>query len=367
LLKPVTQFGKSVTELLDQLKEYEPRTRYRARRELRDRPTAQVVAAVKAWVAKLDVNDPQYDQRLCEALWVLQGHHAVDGELLTRVLRAKKGEARAAATRVLADEWERIPNAMALVKPSLADEFPRTRLEAVRALSFAPGKESLDTLLATQNLPRDYWLDYTWRATLTALGQSADDVLGPLAGQGGRRGGRGTRAAQTAAEEAFQRLRPGNTLSASERQVAYGTVAQARGSAESGKAIFNRLCNSCHKVGDVGIVFGPDLATSAGRLTRAQLVESILDPNAQLAPEYLTTQLETKDDDVLSGFVSAEDERTVTLRMAGGLTRQFAKSDLLARQILKVSSMPEGFGATMTAGELADLVEFISSLRTGGN
>jgi putative heme-binding domain-containing protein len=65
--------------------------------------------------------------------------------------------------------------------------------------------------------------------------------------------------------------------------------------------------------------------------------------------------------------VSAEDERTVTLRMAGGLTRQFAKSDLLARQILKVSSMPEGFGATMTAGELADLVEFISSLRTGGN
>ena len=39
LLEPVTQYGKSEAELLDQLREYEPRTRYRARRELRDRPT----------------------------------------------------------------------------------------------------------------------------------------------------------------------------------------------------------------------------------------------------------------------------------------------------------------------------------------
>ena len=38
LLEPVTQNGKSEAELLDQLREYELRTRYRARRELRDRP-----------------------------------------------------------------------------------------------------------------------------------------------------------------------------------------------------------------------------------------------------------------------------------------------------------------------------------------
>src|SRR4029450_680686 len=54
LLKPVTQYGKSTAEILDQLKEYEPRTRYRARRELRDRPAGEVLPAVKTWVSKLD-------------------------------------------------------------------------------------------------------------------------------------------------------------------------------------------------------------------------------------------------------------------------------------------------------------------------
>src|SRR5688500_13687922 len=47
LLDPVTQHGKSELELLEQLREYEPRTRYRARRELRDRPNDVVAKAVK--------------------------------------------------------------------------------------------------------------------------------------------------------------------------------------------------------------------------------------------------------------------------------------------------------------------------------
>src|SRR5204862_5313314 len=38
LLTPVTPFGKSERELLDQLSEYEWRTRYRVRAELRSRP-----------------------------------------------------------------------------------------------------------------------------------------------------------------------------------------------------------------------------------------------------------------------------------------------------------------------------------------
>src|SRR5262249_42448023 len=144
LLTPVTQYNKAIPELLDQLKEYEPRTRYRARRELRDRNTAEVLTAITKWVAKLTPVDKEFDRELLEALWVQQGHHAIDPLLLKRVLRAKSGEARAGATRVLADEWERIPNAMDLMKTQVTDEFPRTRLEAIRALSFVPTKESVE-------------------------------------------------------------------------------------------------------------------------------------------------------------------------------------------------------------------------------
>ncbi len=70
LVEPVTQFGKSVPELLDQLKEYELRTRYRARRELRDRDAAEVASAVENWVKALDPQAPDYDRLRCEALWV---------------------------------------------------------------------------------------------------------------------------------------------------------------------------------------------------------------------------------------------------------------------------------------------------------
>ena len=58
---------------------------------------------------------------------------------------------------------------MELIKPQVTDAFPRTRLEAIRALSFVPTRQSVDLVLLAANQPRDYWLDYTLRATLMAL------------------------------------------------------------------------------------------------------------------------------------------------------------------------------------------------------
>src|SRR5213079_2809830 len=104
-----------------------------------------------------------------EALWVQQGHHAVDPALLQKVLRTKTSEARAGATRVLADEWDRIPNAMDLIKAQIVDEFPRTRAEAIRALSFERTPESVETMLLALNKPRDYWIDYTLEMSIGAL------------------------------------------------------------------------------------------------------------------------------------------------------------------------------------------------------
>ena len=73
LLAPVTQAEQSVPALLDQLRAYELRTRYRARRELRERPVEEVTAAVREWVAKLDPHDPEYDRLLCEACGPCKG------------------------------------------------------------------------------------------------------------------------------------------------------------------------------------------------------------------------------------------------------------------------------------------------------
>ena len=143
LLKPVTQFGKPVPEILEQLREYEWRTRYRARRELHDRPASEVLPAVKEWAAKLlaqaeDKTDRAKWRLLCEALWAQESHHAIDSNLLNALLAAPVPEARAAATRVLADERDRIPGALDQFKKLVTDSHPRVRTEALRGAQLLP-------------------------------------------------------------------------------------------------------------------------------------------------------------------------------------------------------------------------------------
>lgn len=359
LLTPVTQFGKSVPELLTQLGEFEPRTRYRARRELRDRPTAEVLAAIKGL-------NPSDDRLALECLWVQQGHHAVDVELLKKVLRAKTPQARAAATRVLADEWDRIPNALALLKPQVTDDFARTRCEAIRALSFVPSKEAVETLLLAAELPRDYWIDYTLKVTLAALepvwrpalkdnslqaGSAALALVNELANAGKSVG---------AATTALKKFLAAPDMAEAERKAICAEISKSSGNADNGKAVFRRICIACHKWGGEGIEYGPAIDGLAKRMKREDIVESILEPNAMVAPQFVTTTIETKSGATLVGFVAEETPVAITLKVAGGGTQRVTLAEIKKREIQKVSSMPEGLANAMSPEEFLDLLEFLS-------
>jgi putative heme-binding domain-containing protein len=374
LLRPVTQFGKSVPELLEQLKEYEPRTRYRARRELRDRPTPEVLAQVNKWVANLNPTDLEFDRLLLEALWVEQGHHAVDPALLQKVLRTKTGEARAGATRVLADEWDRIPNALELIKAQITDEFPRTRVEAIRALSFVRTAESVETMLLAADQPRDYWIDYTLQMSLGALEPIWKPEL--QAGKIALNNPKGLELLKEseeltkpggAASLALRRYLTNTGLREVERQDLIKEIAKAKGNADHGKAVFRRICIACHKFGNEGIEYGPAANGVGARLKREEIVESILEPNAKIDPKFITTNVETKDGGAFTGFVTSETPDTLTLLVAGGLKQEIKIPNVKKRETVKQSSMPEGLGNGMSPGEFLDLVEFLASLKSAAN
>lgn len=372
LLTPVTQFGKTVPQLLEQLKEYELRTRYNARRELRDRPAAEVLAAIKTFTAKLDGKDAESDRLLLECLWVQQGHHAVDVDLLKKVLRCKTGEARAGATRVLSDEGERIPGAVTLLAAQADDEFARTRCEAIRALSFIPTKESVEATLLATNHPRDYWIDYTLTATLSALesvwkpllaanaiatnNPKGLDLLKEMESAGKPSG---------VAVAALKRFLAQPDMPAKDRTKVISDIAKGKGVADSGKAVYRRICVACHKWGGEGIEYGPAFDGVANRLKREEIIESILDPNAKVAPQFVTTTIETKSGGAFAGFVTAETADTVTLKIAGGVSQPIKVADIKKRESQKVSSMPEGLANTMSPGEFLDLVEFLSFQKSG--
>lgn len=169
LIKPPQIAGAPIPRLLDLLKEYEDRTRYRARRELAARKTKDVIPALEKWVANLNSSDAKFEHHLLEALWAYQTQNQVNESLLKRVLNARDHRARAAAVRVLSYWQDRLPERYALLKPRIADSHPRVRLEAVRACSFIHTPESLGVALDALNHPMDSWLDYTLDETVRVL------------------------------------------------------------------------------------------------------------------------------------------------------------------------------------------------------
>ncbi|MGB7344537.1 MAG: PVC-type heme-binding CxxCH protein [Pirellulaceae bacterium] len=171
LLETAKIDGQPIADLLELMKLPEDRTRYRARRELAQRDSAEVIAAVDAWVAGLDKSDENYEHQLLEALWLNQTHNHVHLDLLSKVHGAKDHRARAAATRVLSFWLDRVPNAKSLVKKSINDEHPRVRIEAVRACSFMEGDEAVELALEVLEHDVDDYTQYTLDETMRALEQ----------------------------------------------------------------------------------------------------------------------------------------------------------------------------------------------------
>jgi mono/diheme cytochrome c family protein len=177
LLKPAKIDGATVAELLENLKEPEYRTRYRTRRELRSHAPAEVLPAVKAWVAKLDPQDPAYEHHLCEALWATWAQNQPNPDLLRRLLQAKHFEARAAAVDVLRHAYRQIPDHVALLTQAVQDEHPRVRLTAIVAATWLDNADGARIALAAFRRPVDRWvgpvlhyaLSYTLKDDVAAL------------------------------------------------------------------------------------------------------------------------------------------------------------------------------------------------------
>jgi putative heme-binding domain-containing protein len=169
LAKPVLVAGRSVPELVALLADPTDRVRYRARIELSGRPEAEVVAAVKAWLGKLDRKDADFEHSQLEALWMLRHFDQVDPQLLDAVLVAKDPRSRAAGMRVLSAVADRVPAAMDLVLRSAADESPRVRLEALRTASHLRQPAAIEALAIAEEFPADPYMEYVRKESARVL------------------------------------------------------------------------------------------------------------------------------------------------------------------------------------------------------
>jgi putative heme-binding domain-containing protein len=140
------------------------------------------------------------------------------------------------------------------------------------------------------------------------------------------------------------------------------------GDPKQGKAIYLSAaakCASCHKVHGQGGEVGPDLSQVGGKLDRTHLIESILDPSAEIVQGYHATTLETKSGRVFTGILKSESASAVTLLDAEGKQVTVALRNSESRTVSNVSLMPAGLADGMTPAEFTDLIAYLASLHAG--
>jgi len=169
-LLPRVDLTKLNTEqLLDQLKVYEDRLRYRAKMQLRELPEREVLPALEKWLIKLNPDDKDYEQNRLEGLWLYQQVNRPNEDLLVKLLKSKDYHVRAAATRVLFYWNDQVKDAQGMLIKMSQDTSKRVRVEAIAALSHFNTEASVKALLAMTELPMDDYIGYALQESFKQL------------------------------------------------------------------------------------------------------------------------------------------------------------------------------------------------------
>ncbi|MEO6244444.1 MAG: HEAT repeat domain-containing protein, partial [Opitutaceae bacterium] len=146
-------------------------------------------------------------------------------------------------------------------------------------------------------------------------------------------------------------------------------VALEGGVASRGEQIFRNeptlACIRCHRAGGDGGDAGPNLAGIGAKQSREYLLESIIKPNAKIAPGFDTIVVTLKNGESAAGIVARETPTTLTLRNVENKIVAVTKADIAKREGAP-SGMPEIYGTILTKTQIRDVVEFLASLTDAG-
>ena len=124
-----------------------------------------------------------------------------------------------------------------------------------------------------------------------------------------------------------------------------------------GRAVFAKNCQQCHTLFGAGGHVGPDL-TGSNRADLDYILENMVDPNAVIPNDYLSWNIETKDDRSVTGVMKEQTERAVTLVTANE-TITIPRNEIQTMVQSKLSMMPEGLLASLTDPEVRDLIAYL--------
>ena len=136
-------------------------------------------------------------------------------------------------------------------------------------------------------------------------------------------------------------------------------VLKLKGDAERGKVAV-AACYMCHHIGDQGVDYGPDLTTFGKQQPLEVVINSILNPSADISHGYEGSILKTTDGITINGMVLSDGE-PVIMKTMGGQTQTIAKSRVASLKPLEKSLMYVPAQLGLTAQSIADIAEYLKS------
>ncbi len=132
----------------------------------------------------------------------------------------------------------------------------------------------------------------------------------------------------------------------------------------SGATAFKRIgCIQCHKVGNDGGEFGPNLAQlEKKKQTAAYVLGSLIDPSKDIEAKYALRTYLTGDGEVISGFVVRETDTEVYVKSDPRKPDKptvIRKADIEQEKKNDKSAMPNGLLNYFSKDEVLDLIAYV--------
>jgi putative heme-binding domain-containing protein len=168
----------------------------------------------------------------------------------------------------------------------------------------------------------------------------------------------------TVEEESVAGLPPPAPMVTEEVFRRYVAALSAPRDTNRGHEVFLSACATCHRVGDEGTHFGPDLMAELG-VAEETLVRHLLLPSERIRPGFETTVVETLAGTALAGLLHEDGPTSLTLRQPGGIEKVVLRKDTKGVRRAAVSLMPS-FADALAPADVANVLAWLrGNLRAG--
>lgn len=140
-------------------------------------------------------------------------------------------------------------------------------------------------------------------------------------------------------------------------------LASIKADATKGKTVYMNTCAICHQVGSEGKDFGPKLTEIGSKYAKDGLLNSIVKPSEGISFGYEGWEIKMKDGSTYTGLIASKTETDIDLKFPGGVTKQIKTSDVASMKEMKQSMMPENLYQNLSNEDMANLLEYLSSLK----